>query len=61
MRGQIAQYNCRTCYNLFTARTADRKRGWAQYCSKACKQVTQEEAKKIWKVLSNGKAKASHR
>jgi hypothetical protein len=51
MRGEKEQYKCRTCYNTFTARTADRKRGWAQYCSKACKQVTQEEAKKIWKVL----------
>jgi hypothetical protein len=51
MRGLKGQYNCRTCNQLFTARTADRQRGWAQYCSKSCKQVTQEEAKKIWQVL----------
>jgi hypothetical protein len=52
VRGKLEQYNCRSCNGLFTARVADRKRGWAQYCSKACKQVIQEEAKKIWTTLS---------
>lgn len=51
MRGLTEQYNCRNCNSLFTARVADRKRGWAKFCSKACKQVIQEEAKKIWKIL----------
>ena len=52
MRGLQKQYTCRTCKSVFVARVADRIRGWAQYCSKSCKQVTQEEAKKIWRVLS---------
>jgi hypothetical protein len=52
MRGQTARYSCRNCKGTFSARVADRQRGWAQFCSKSCKQVIQEEAKKIWKVLS---------
>jgi predicted transglutaminase-like cysteine proteinase len=47
-----AQYNCRTCDTMFTARTADRDRGWAQFCSKACKAVTHEAKKKMWKTLT---------
>ena len=27
---------------MFTARVADRKRGWAKYCSKSCKAKEQE-------------------
>ena len=53
MRGLTAQYHCRQCDGLFTARTADRARGWAQFCSKSCKQVTQEEAKRIWATLKS--------
>lgn len=51
VRGEQAQYRCDSCGKLFTARVADRKRGWAKFCSKACKQIMQEEAKKIWKIL----------
>lgn len=36
-----ATYKCKGCGNSFTARTADRKRGWARYCSKSCKAVVQ--------------------
>lgn len=36
------QYKCKCCGDMFTARTADRKRGWAQYCSKSCKAKRQE-------------------
>ena len=32
-----ATYNCDHCNAAFTARTADRARGWARFCSKACK------------------------
>lgn len=52
-RGQKKEYNCRCCDKPFTARVADRERGWAQYCSKKCKQITQEEGKKIWKILTS--------
>ncbi len=38
-----AQYKCQTCLGLFTARTADRKRGWAKFCSKSCKAIKQEQ------------------
>ena len=32
-----ATYKCKNCGDPFTARTADRKRGWARFCSKSCK------------------------
>ena len=38
-----AQYKCKKCNDMFTARTADRKRGWALYCSKSCKAKEQEK------------------
>lgn len=36
-----ATYKCR-CGGEFTARTADRARGWARFCSKRCKAIEQE-------------------
>jgi hypothetical protein len=51
MRGLQGRYHCRNCNKPYMARVADRQRGWALYCSKSCKQITQEEAKKIWNVL----------
>ena len=33
---------CKLCKNEFSARVADRKRGWARFCSKSCKAVKQE-------------------
>jgi len=40
-----AEYKCKNdgCGKMFTARTADRKRGWALFCSKRCKAVEQEK------------------
>ncbi|WP_093305951.1 hypothetical protein ABL840_08980 [Variovorax sp. NFACC27] len=38
-----AVYKCVNCGEPFTARTADRKRGWARFCSKSCKAVKQEQ------------------
>lgn len=35
--------NCEWCQGLFTARIADRKRGWARFCSKTCKAKEQEK------------------
>jgi hypothetical protein len=39
-----AEYKCanKSCGKVFTARTADRKRGWARFCSKSCKAIKQE-------------------
>lgn len=30
-------YICLNCRKDFTARTADRRRGWARFCCKSCK------------------------
>jgi endogenous inhibitor of DNA gyrase (YacG/DUF329 family) len=38
-----ATYKCRTCGKPFEARVADRKRGWARFCSKSCKAIKQEQ------------------
>lgn len=37
-----ATYRCKCCGQPFTARVADRKRGWARFCSKSCKAKKQE-------------------
>lgn len=36
-------YTCEWCRKPFTARKADRKRGWARFCSKSCKASKQEK------------------
>ena len=35
-------YRCARCGDPFTARVADRNRGWARFCSKSCKAIKQE-------------------
>lgn len=40
-----ATYKCARCGNPFTARTADRNRGWARFCSKSCKAAKQSASK----------------
>lgn len=42
MSSATATYKCLCCGDPFTARTADRARGWARYCSKSCKAKRQE-------------------
>ncbi len=37
------EYKCLWCKGPFTARVADRKRGWALYCCKSCKAMRQEK------------------
>jgi hypothetical protein len=41
-RGSTVECRCARCGDTFTARVADRKRGWARFCSKSCKAKTQE-------------------
>lgn len=41
-RGKMVEVKCRCCGSPFTARLADRKRGWARFCSKSCKAKHQE-------------------
>ena len=36
-------YKCANCGDPFEARVADRKRGWARFCSKSCKAIKQEK------------------
>lgn len=50
-RGLMARYNCDACGKDFTARVADRNRGWARFCSKTCK------AKKLDSAPAKPKAK----
>ena len=38
----MIQVTCKWCKHKFDARTADRNRGWALYCSKSCKAKEQE-------------------
>ena len=40
-KGTTATYHCKCCRQPFVARTADRKRGWARFCSKRCKAIKQ--------------------
>lgn len=44
-RGATVKVVCKNkrCQCTFTARVADRKRGWARFCSKSCKAVVQEK------------------
>jgi hypothetical protein len=37
--------HCERCGELFEARIADRKRGWARFCSKSCKAIKQTYGK----------------
>lgn len=47
-----AEYKCKRCGSSFVARTADRDRGWARFCSKSCKAIKQTQTK-IKKVKSH--------
>ena len=41
----MSLYNCQTCGGAFRAREADRKRGWARFCSKRCKAIRQSQTR----------------
>jgi hypothetical protein len=36
MTGKTIEVTCKCCPDKFIARAADRKRGWARFCSKSC-------------------------
>lgn len=42
-RGAMVTCKCKNCGGSFEARVADRKRGWARFCSKSCKAIKQEK------------------
>lgn len=39
---KMIDVECKRCGKTFSARVADRKRGWGKYCSKQCKASAQE-------------------
>lgn len=39
----MVSVKCQCCKQTFEARVADRKRGWARFCSKSCKAKKQEQ------------------
>lgn len=43
LRPGMQVYKCACCGDPFEARVADRKRGWARFCSKSCKAIKQEK------------------
>lgn len=43
MRGATIVVKCERCRGEFSARVADRKRGWGRFCSKSCKAVRQTQ------------------
>ena len=49
MSGKV-DVHCKWCQVMFSARIADRKRGWARFCSKSCKASKQEfgHNKEFW-------------
>ena len=40
---------CERCGDIFEAKVADRKRGWARFCSKSCKAIKQTYGKNAFK------------
>lgn len=44
MSGSKVEVLCKNCKEPFMARVADRKRGWAKFCSKSCKAKKQSKS-----------------
>ena len=55
-RGSKVTVSCanKSCRTEFEARIADRKRGWARYCSKSCKAIAQERRTGQYAEFVNG-------
>lgn len=53
IRGKTVSCICKHCRDPFTARVADRKRGWARFCSKSCKAIQQEKRTGQYANLKN--------
>lgn len=51
---------CQRCKQPFTARVADRKRGWGKFCSKSCKAIRQTQ-KTGWSGPGSGPRPGSRR
>ena len=40
---KMREYKCEKCESIFTAKVADRRRGWAKCCSKKCAAFIREK------------------
>ncbi|PSL93537.1 hypothetical protein [Pseudomonas sp. R9.37] len=55
------EVSCAWCEGKFTARVADRKRGWGKFCSKSCKASKQKygATKAFWEKASPGNKRSN--
>ena len=55
------EVGCAWCEGKFTARVADRKRGWGKFCSKSCKASKQKYGgtKAFWEKASPGNKRSN--
>lgn len=52
---------CECCRKFFSARQADVNRGWASFCSKSCKAISQENKTGQYKKLLKNNTKKKRR
>jgi hypothetical protein len=50
-------YKCQCCGESFVARVADRKRGWARFCSKSCKAIKHVSRSRRWQRFDKCRTK----
>ncbi len=55
------EVKCKQCNKKFEARVADRKRGWAIFCSKSCKGLYKFATGKSGATRTTKKQNAAHR
>lgn len=60
MRGKTVDVNCKSCGTQFSARVADRKRGWDKYCSKSCKAKNCTNGKRAYANRHNSERNESN-
>lgn len=55
------EVGCAWCDDKFTARIADRKRGWGRFCTKSCKASKQKfgGTKAFWEKASPGNKRSN--
>lgn len=58
IRGKTVECLCQRCKQPFIARVADRKRGWARFCSKSCKAIKQEQRTGQYAALLLGEGRS---
>ncbi len=58
---KTVEVSCAWCDGKFSARVADRKRGWGRFCSKACKASKQKygSTKAFWEKVNPGNKRSN--